>query len=90
MVKEHIFTVLPRESTVFVGHSVKQDLLVMEFVNYNFLDTSTVLDPTQPRSLKECAGSLLNASIQTDGTTHSSLIDARAALALFYHFFELY
>jgi len=86
-VKEHLFSVLPREKTVIVGHSVKQDLLVMELMGFHFIDTSIMHDPAQPRSLKEFSGRLLNAKIQSDGTTHSSIIDARASLALFCFFF---
>lgn len=62
----------------------------MELVGYNFIDTSTMIDPRQPRSLKECLARFLNGEIQSDGTTHSSIIDARSALALFLHFFQQY
>ena len=44
-VKEFIFSTLDRERTVILGHSIKQDLLVMELVGYNFIDTSTMIDP---------------------------------------------
>ena len=50
-------------STVIVGHSVKQDLLVMELTGYNFVDTSIIMDLKQPKSLKECLATLLNADI---------------------------
>jgi hypothetical protein len=62
-VKKFVFSVLDPDRTVIVGHSIKQDLLVMEFVGYHFIDTSTLKDPTQPRSLKEYVGRLLNAEI---------------------------
>jgi hypothetical protein len=50
-------------TTVIVGHSVKQDLLVMELTGYNFVDTSIIMDLKQPKSLKECLATLLNADI---------------------------
>lgn len=62
-VKEHICSLLDPATTVIVGHSVKQDLLVMELTGYNFVDTSIIMDLKQPKSLKECLATLLNADI---------------------------
>ena len=56
----------------------------MELTGYNFVDTSIIMDLKQPKGLKECLATLLNADIQGDGTTHSSVIDARGTLALFH------
>jgi hypothetical protein len=35
----------------------------MELVGYNFIDTSTIRDPRQPKSLKESLAKELNAEI---------------------------
>ena len=56
----------------------------MELTGYNYIDTSTLLDEKQPKSLKDCVRVLLNAEIQSEGTVHSSIIDARGTLALFH------
>ena len=41
-VKKHIFSILDKEKTILVGHSTKQDLIVMELIGYRFLDTSLI------------------------------------------------
>lgn len=87
-VKAHIFSLLPREKTMMVGHSIKNDLLVLEFTNYYFFDTSIFLDKKQPRSLKDCLADYLNAEVQAESGTHSSVIDARSTLALLHYFNE--
>lgn len=53
-----------------------------------FIDTATAMDYRQPKKLKEVAEKQLNAFIQ-DGI-HSSLVDARAALAIFRKHQEVY
>lgn len=60
----------------------------MELTGYNFIDTSIIMDLKQPKSLKDCLAMLLNADIQSEGTAHSSLIDARATLAIFHFFMQ--
>ena len=71
---------------IIIGHSIKQDLIVMELSGFNFIDTSLIIDHRQPNSLKDFLLVLLNAHIQEEGKTHSSIIDSRGTLALF-HFF---
>jgi DNA polymerase III epsilon subunit-like protein len=44
LVKNHLTQILDPKTTVFVGHSIKQDLLVMELTGYNFIDTSLIID----------------------------------------------
>lgn len=82
-VKEHIFSVLDKSTTVIIGHSVKQDLLVMELTGYHFIDTSIIHNPRCPMNLRESVDRFLNGRIQVEGETHSSVIDARSSLALF-------
>ena len=69
------------QECIFVGHSVKQDLKVMGIGEVYFIDTATAMDGHQPKKLKDVAGKQLNAFIQEG--IHSSLVDARAALAIF-------
>ena len=78
-VKAHVLS-LCRDCT-FIGHSVKQDLKVMEIAGVNYIDTALAIDSKQPKKLKEVAKQRLNASIQEG--THSSIVDARTALAIF-------
>lgn len=85
-VREHLRYLLDPSKIIIIGHSIKQDLIVMELSGFNFIDTSLIIDHRQPNSLKDCLFVLLNAHIQEEGKTHSSIIDARGTLALF-HFF---
>jgi DNA polymerase III epsilon subunit-like protein len=43
-VKTHLTKILDPETTVIIGHSIKQDLLVMELTGYKFIDTSLIID----------------------------------------------
>ncbi|CDW76131.1 rna exonuclease 4 [Stylonychia lemnae] len=69
------------KDSIFVGHSVKYDLKVMGIANVQFIDTSTLEDQKQPQKLRALAREKLNAKIQNH--LHSSVIDARASMAIF-------
>ncbi len=44
-VRAHLYEILDPQKIIIVGHSIKQDLLVMELTGFNFIDTSLVIDP---------------------------------------------
>lgn len=88
-VRQHLQEVCGK--SVFIGHSVKHDLNALSLVNVHCIDTYFYEDMTQddsmlwasrnPKKLKDLASLFLNAQIQE--SVHSSIIDARAAMALF-------
>lgn len=86
-VRDHIIDIykskekdLQRE-VKFIGHSVKQDLLVLGLSDLYYVDTQRFYGPEQPKGLKDLGESVLNVKIQEG--IHSSIIDARVSLALF-------
>ncbi len=43
-VRNHLRELLDPQKIIIIGHSIKQDLLVMELTGYNFIDTSLIID----------------------------------------------
>jgi RNA exonuclease 4 len=78
-VKEHILSHF--KNAIFIGHGVLTDLKVMDLGTLTTYIDTTWLDKGNPRKLKDLVRDQLNAAIQTDA--HSSVTDARAAMALF-------
>lgn len=71
------------QHSIFVGHGVIHDLKILGLVDVPYVCTSKidVSAMYQARKLKDLCADHLNAEIQTGH--HSSIIDARASLALF-------
>ena len=70
--------------SILVGHGILHDLKVLDIFDVTYICTQVIdQDPfrKQPKKLKHLVQKYLNAQIQ-DGH-HSSIIDARATLALF-------
>jgi hypothetical protein len=72
----------PKHHSIFIGHGVTLDLKVMGIGGVPFLCTQNIdRAPGGSKKLKTLSQQYLNASIQEGH--HSSIIDARASLALF-------
>lgn len=87
--RDHILKIC--SGSVLIGHGVKTDLKVLMLGEVDYIDTGFFLDQElseleqfqtrNPRKLKDLTSEYLNAKIQD--SCHSSIIDARASMALF-------
>ena len=88
-VRKHVLKICGH--CIFIGHSVKHDLNAFGLTDVRYVDTTQMEDKGKPdeldfmraptRKLKDLSAQYLNAVIQEK--YHSSIIDARAAMALF-------
>lgn len=74
-----------RSDDILIGHSLENDLRVMQFAHDNVVDTAILFRPSSGRfkySLKALAARLLRKQIQKSNSSHCSLEDAATALKL--------
>ena len=88
-VRKHVINLL--KGKIIVGHTIRHDLEVLQISDASFVNIAYYSkNHKYPEALRRLARRVLNAAIQVD--THSSIIDARATMALFrmnMRYFEL-
>lgn len=78
--REHILKLI--KGKILIGHTIRHDLEVLKIKDVIFVNVAYYSKNHKfPEALRKLSKRVLNASIQ--GGVHSSIIDARAAMALF-------
>lgn len=76
------------QKVILIGHSVVGDIEALGLKKASYIDTTNIRHKSDQkgkiRKLKDLVKEYLGAEIQE--STHSSVIDARATMALFLHF----
>jgi len=88
-VRQHILKLI--KGKILIGHTIRHDLEVLQIKDVEFINVAYYSKAHKHQeALRKLAKRVLNARIQSG--VHSSIIDARAAMALFrsnMRYFEL-